>query len=133
LALSGSGYGSCGFPHLQSASGADPSIVARIGGGFRNAAIGGSFRGAGVRVAGIGPGFRAAAIGPGFRSAAIGRGIRVASFADRAALDWRLNLPRLAAGTRLAALMRRLSADRDERSGEEPKPWGKRNRNVEPY
>jgi hypothetical protein len=25
LALSGSGYGSCGFPHLQSASGADPS------------------------------------------------------------------------------------------------------------
>ena len=33
---------------------------------------------------------------------------------------------------RRAALMRRLSADRDERSGGE-EPWGKRNRNVEPY
>ncbi len=32
----------------------------------------------------------------------------------------------------LAALMRRLSVDREERSGEE-QPWGKRNRNVEPY
>ena len=33
---------------------------------------------------------------------------------------------------RLAVLMRRLSADRDETlRGEEP--WGKRNRNVEPY
>ena len=32
----------------------------------------------------------------------------------------------------LAALMRRLSVDREERSGEE-QPWGKHNRNVEPY
>ena len=32
----------------------------------------------------------------------------------------------------LAALMRRLSVDRDERLGEE-QPWGKRSRNVEPY
>jgi hypothetical protein len=33
---------------------------------------------------------------------------------------------------RLTALMRRLQADRDERSGEERR-WGKRNRNVAPY
>ena len=34
MALSGSGYGSCGFPHLQSASGADPSKRC-FGGGDR--------------------------------------------------------------------------------------------------
>jgi hypothetical protein len=33
---------------------------------------------------------------------------------------------------RLAALVRRLQADRNERSGEERK-WGNRNRNIEPY
>jgi hypothetical protein len=33
---------------------------------------------------------------------------------------------------RLATLVSRLQADRNERSGEERK-WGKRNRNVEPY
>jgi hypothetical protein len=33
---------------------------------------------------------------------------------------------------RLAALVRRLQADRNERSGEERK-WRNRNRNVEPY
>ena len=33
---------------------------------------------------------------------------------------------------RLAALVSRLQADRNERSGEERK-WGNRNRNVEPY
>ena len=32
----------------------------------------------------------------------------------------------------LAALMRRLSVDREERSGEE-QPWGKRNTKIEPY
>jgi hypothetical protein len=34
---------------------------------------------------------------------------------------------------RLAALMRRLNAGREQLSGEEPGQWGKRNRNVEPY
>jgi hypothetical protein len=34
---------------------------------------------------------------------------------------------------RLAALVRRLKADRDERSRGGAQPWGKRNRNVEPY
>jgi len=33
---------------------------------------------------------------------------------------------------RLAVLVRRLQANRNERSGEERK-WGNRNRNVEPY
>ena len=33
---------------------------------------------------------------------------------------------------RVAALVRRLQANRNERSGEERK-WGNRNRNVEPY